>query len=174
MKKSAVFLSLLIIAANAFAQNKLKSIWFDDLPIQTFSEGIRPVSAKSNYSHNTMSMNGVAYEHGLGAQSPCVLVFLLNKKATHFTALVGADDMGNKDIALKFYVVADQKVLFETKPMRIGDAPIKVDLNLTGVKQLGLLVTDTVGGVGNKKTYANWANASIEMMGDAMPEHTQN
>ena len=174
MKKSAVFLSLLIIAANAFAQNKLKSIWFDDLPIQTFSEGIRPVSAKSNYSHNTMSMNGVAYEHGLGAQSPCVLVFLLNKKATHFSALVGADDMGNKDIALKFYVVADQKVLFETKPMRIGDAPIKVDLNLTGVKQLGLLVTDTVGGVGNKKTYANWANASIEMMGDAMPEHTQN
>ncbi len=174
MKKSAVFLSLLIIAATAFAQNKSKLIWFDDLPIQTFSEGIRPESAKSNYSHNTMSMNGVAYEHGLGAQSPCVLVFLLNKKATHFSALVGADDMGNKDIALKFYVVADQKVLFETKPMRIGDAPIKVDLDLTGVKQLGLLVTDTVGGVGNKKTYANWANASIEMMGDAMPEHTQN
>jgi alpha-galactosidase len=174
MKKSAIFLSLLIIAATAFAQHQSKLIWFDDLPIQTFSEGIRPVSAKSNYSHNTMSMNGVAYEHGLGAQSPFVLVFLLNKKATHFSALVGADDMGNKDIALKFYVVADQKVLFETKPMRIGDAPIKVDLDVTGVKQLGLLVTDTVGGVGNKKTYANWANASIEMMGDAMPEHTQN
>jgi len=174
MKKSCIFLYLLIITSNAFAQHQSKLIWFDDLPIQTFSEGIRPVSAKSNYSHNTMSMNGVAYEHGLGAQSPCVLVFLLNKKATHFSALVGADDMGNKDIALKFFVVADQKVLFETKPMHIGDAPIKVDLNLTGVKQLGLLVTDTVGGVGNKKTYANWANASIEMMGDAMPEHTQN
>jgi len=174
MKKICFFLYLLIITSNAFAQHQSKLIWFDDLPIQTFSEGIRPVSAKSNYSHNTMSMNGVAYEHGLGAQSPCVLVFLLNKKATHFSALVGADDMGNKDIALKFFVVADQKVLFETKPMHIGDAPIKVDLNLTGVKQLGLLVTDTVGGVGNKKTYANWANASIEMMGDAMPEHTQN
>ena len=165
---------LLIIAANAFAQHQSKLIWFDDLPIQTFSEGIRPVSAKSNYSHNVMSMNGVVYQRGVGAQSPCVLVFLLNKKATRFSALVGADDMGNKDIALKFFVVADQKVLFETKPMHIGDAPIKVDLDVTGVKQLGLLVTDTVGGVGNKKTYANWANASIEMMGDAMPEHTQN
>jgi alpha-galactosidase len=174
MKKSIVFLFLLIIAANAFAQHQSKLIWFDDLPIQTFSEGIRPVSAKSNYSHNVMSMNGVVYQRGVGAQSPCVLVFLLNKKATHFSALVGADDMGNKDIALKFFVVADQKVLFETKPMHIGDAPIKVDLDVTGVKQLGLLVTDTVGGVGNKKTYANWANASIEMMGDAMPEHTQN
>ena len=144
MKKSCFFISLIIITATAFAQNKSKLIWFDDLPIQTFSEGIRPVSAKSNYSHNTMSMNGVVYQRGLGAQSPCVLVFLLNKKATHFSALVGADDMGNKDIALKFYVVADQKVLFETKPMRIGDAPIKVELDLTGVKQLGLLVTDTV------------------------------
>jgi alpha-galactosidase len=25
-------------------------LWLDDLPIQTYSEGIRPVAAKTNYS----------------------------------------------------------------------------------------------------------------------------
>ena len=149
-------------------------IWFDDLQIQTFSEGIRPVSAKSNYSHDSMRIKGVHYKRGIGAQSPCVLVFALHKKAKHFSALVGSDDLGNKDIPVTFYVVGDKKVLFESKEMRIGDAPIQVDIDLTGIEQLGLLVTDKVGGVGNKRTYANWANASIEMIGNHLPEHPIN
>ena len=163
-----------LIAQNNLSQTNTKLIWFDDLQIQTFSEGIRPVSAKSNYSHDSMCIKGVHYKRGIGAQSPCVLVFALNKNAKRFSALVGSDDLGNKEIPVTFYVVGDKKVLFESKEMRIGDAPIKVDIDLTGIEQLGLLVTDKVGGVGNKRTYANWANAAIVMIGDHLPEHPIN
>ena len=62
-------------AQNNLSQTNTKLIWFDDLQIQTFSEGIRPVSAKSNYSHDSMRIKGVHYKRGIGAQSPCVLVF---------------------------------------------------------------------------------------------------
>ena len=155
------------------AQNT-QTVWLDDLPIQTFSEGMRPVSAKTNYSHDTMRIKGVKYFRGVGAQSPCVLAFLLNGHAKRFTALVGADDLGNKDIPLSFFVVADKKVLFESKEMKIGDPAVKVDIDLTGIQRLGILITDHVGGVTNKKTYGNWADAKLEMIDNNNPDYIPN
>lgn len=165
-----LFVSLSIVVS----AQKTNTVWLDDLLIQTYSEGIRPVQAKSNYQHDTLRMNGVRYARGIGAQSPCVLAFLLDKHATHFSALIGADDMGNKDIPLTFAVVGDGKVLFESKEMSIGDTPIPIDIDLKGIKQLGLLVTDKIGGVGNKRTYCNWVNAKLEMIDKHKPEHVQN
>lgn len=165
------FLYLLLITQLAHAQ-KLRTVWLDDLPIQTYSEGLRPVIAKKSYGKDTLRINGVPYQRGIGAQSPCVLSFLLSKKATRFRALVGHDDQGNKNIALRFFVVADGKVLFESGRMPFGSAPIPVDINLNGVERLGLLVTDSVGGVANKRTYCNWVDARLEMQG--LPEHFPN
>jgi alpha-galactosidase len=170
MKKKSVLivLSVLLIIFGACKQ-KSHTVWLDDLPIQSFSEGIRPVITKAGYSKDSIRLNGKAYSRGLGAITPCVLAFSLEGNGKHFTAEIGADDMGNKDIPLKFYVVCDRKVLFESREMGIGDPPVKVDVDLTGIQQLGLLVTDPVGGIGNKKTYVNWADAKIEMIGAEMP-----
>ena len=159
---------LLCLSLTTSAQS-IKAVWLDDLAIQTYSEGIRPVQAKKNYSNDTLRINGKKYDRGLGAQSPCVLAFSLNQKAKRFSALIGVDDLGNKDIPLTFYVLGDGKVLFESNSMKIGDNPVKVDVSLTGIKQLGLLVTDKVGGINNKRTYCNWINAQIDMIGDNMP-----
>jgi alpha-galactosidase len=172
-KQLVLIVSVLLIIIGACKQ-KSHTVWLDDLPIQTFSEGIRPVITKAGYSKDSIRLNGKAYSRGLGAITPGVLAFSLEGQAKHFSAEVGADDLGNKDIPLKFYVVGDRKVLFESREMRIGDPSVKVDVDLTGIKQLGLLVTDPVGGIGNKKTYANWAAAKIEMTGAAMPGYVTN
>ena len=172
-KMPKLFLILFLFSSIGVFAQKTNTVWLDELPIQTFSEGIRPVQAKRNYSGDTLRINGVKYARGLGAQSPCVLAFDLGKKATRFSALIAADDLGNKDIPLTFYVMGDGKVLFESKAMSIGDAPVPVDVDLTGITQLGLLVTDKVGGIGNKRTYCNWVNAQVVMMGNAVPEHMQ-
>ncbi len=141
------------------------TIWLDDLPIQNFSEGIRPIQAKINYGKDTIRVKGDPYYRGVGAQSVSVITFNLDKQAKNFSAMVGVDDQANKTIPVKFYVLGDQKVLFESNEMQIGDAPVKVEVDLTGIKQMGLLITDQVGGVGNKRTYANWLNAKLEMIG---------
>lgn len=164
---------LIIISLTASAQST-RVVWLDDMLIQTYSEGLRPVEAKKNYSGNTLSINGKNFDRGLGAQSPCILAFLLNAQATHFSALIGADDLGNKDIPLTFYVLGDGKVLFESKEMKIGDEPVSINVDLKGIRQLGLLVTDKVGGVNNKRTYCNWVNAQVEMIGGNMPKHVIN
>jgi len=174
MKKQSILIifAILLIISGASAQNT-STVWLDDLPIQTFSEGIRPVIAKSSYGKGSIRLNGKPYSRGLGAITPCVLAFSLEGKAKYFSAEVGADDLGNKDIPLKFFVVGDKKVLFESGELRVGDAPVRINVDLTGIKQLGLLVTDPVGGVTNKKTYASWANAKIEMIGQAMPGYVR-
>ena len=171
---SGIITALLLMSpAFIFSQNTNK-VWLDDLPIQAFSNSIRPVQAKTNYSHDSILINGKFYKRGVGAQSVCILSFYINKNAKRFTALVGADDKGNKDIPIKFYVIGDRKILFESGEMNIGDSPKKVDVDLKGVKELGLLVTDSIGGIRNKRTYCDWADAQLEMIGNTLPRQIPN
>jgi len=167
------FAVVLTLSYSTKAQNT-KTLFFDDLPLQTYSEGIRPVSTKSNYWKNTIKINGVAYSRGFGAQSPAVLSFMLDGKAERFSAEVGVDDSSNTAIPLMFYVLADQKILFQSKPMNVGDPAVKIDVDLTGAKQLGLLITDTVGGLGNKRTNGNWANARMMVKEGFTPGYVPN
>ncbi|MBI2273606.1 MAG: NPCBM/NEW2 domain-containing protein [Bacteroidetes bacterium] len=174
MKKIySLFLTAGLCLSTIITAQTTHTVWLDDLPMQTFSEAIRPVSLKSNYGHDTMRMSGVRYQRGVGVQSISILVFDLDKKATQLSALVGLDDMGNKEIPLIFYVLGDKKILFQSPEMKMGDAPIKVEVDLTGIKQLGLLITDKIGGISNKRTYANWANAKLEMYAGHQPGHMQ-
>jgi len=89
-----VFAFVLTLSQSTVAQNT-KTVFFDDLPLQTYSEGIRPVSVKSNYWKNTIKINGVPYSRGFGAQSPAVLSFMLDGNAKKFIAEVGVDDSSN-------------------------------------------------------------------------------
>lgn len=163
----------LAITCTLFAQSTT-TLWLDDLPIQTFSEGLRPVEAKASYAKDTIRIRGQRFLRGIGGQSPMILAFYLNQKAARFTALIGPDDSGNQDIPLSFYVVADHKVLFEKLDMKHGDAPVSVDVDLRGVERFGLLVTDRIGGSNNKRTYANWANAKLEMLDGSKPGYIPN
>lgn len=139
------------------------TVWLDRLNIQSFSEGIRPVKSGTNYQGELMRMGGIEFKRGIGLQSVSVIPLQLNRKGIRFHAVAGADEMGNKDIPIRFYVLGDGKLLFEGKPMRVGDAPETIDLDIRGIDQLGLLVKDDVGGVNNKRTYGNWAEASLIM-----------
>jgi alpha-galactosidase len=164
----------LIITYTSFAQ-QIKTVWLDELDVMSYSSGIRPVAVNGSYAKETpLRINGKMYKRGISGISISILSFKLNKNAKHFSALVGPDDAGNKEIGLRFYVIGDKKILFETGAMKIGDQPIPVEIDLTGITQLGLLVTDSVGGVNNKRTYCDWVDAKFEMIGNAKPEHVEN
>jgi len=162
---------LLCVTLAAGAQ---RVTWLDELPLQLFSEGLRPVKAGRNYSGDTMRIAGVRHLRGLGLQSVAVLPFQLDQRGLRFQALVGADDKGNSEIPVRFLVLGDRKVLFESGPLRLGAASVPVDIDIRGLRRLGLLVLDDVGGVYNKRTYANWVDARITMSGDAEPQPVPN
>lgn len=167
---SRLFILLFLLFLAGSCSQPTSTVWVDDLDVVAFSEGIRPVKAKANYLKDTIRIGGVKYERGFGSITTAVFPFLLNGNALRFMAEVGSDDQANKDVPVKFFVVGDEKVLFESGEMRPGDPARKVDVNLEGVQRLGLLVTDDIGGLKNKRTYCNWANARFEMVADSLPK----
>ena len=166
---SLVVIGLCFNAA-VFAQ-KTNTVWLDDLVIKSFSEGIPSVSAKLNAGNDSMRMKGVSFKRGVGVNSTSVLSFYLDGHATEFSAVVGVDDKGMKDLPHRFYVIGDRKILFESGDMKLGDEPKQVKVNLNGIKRLGLLVT-----VDARVTmdYTNWADAQIVMKDDFKPQNTPN
>jgi alpha-galactosidase len=149
-------------------------VWLDDLSMQSFSEGIRPVKERRNYQNDSMRIAGRYFDRGVGLQSVSVIPLQLDGRGIRFRALIGADDMGNKSLPVHFYVLGDGKILYQSGPMLVGDAARPVDVDIRDVKRLGLLVIDTVGGISNKRTYANWAEARIDMTDGLPPRHIPN
>jgi alpha-galactosidase len=150
------------------------TVWLDELEIEEFSDDIRPVKPGTNYLRKPISIGGQTFERGIGVITISALPLMLNGQASRFTAAVGPDDEANPDLPVRFYVVGDGQVLFDSGGMKAGDAPKPVDVNLKGIQQLGLLVTDSIGGVTNKKTYSNWADAKLVMHKGFIPQPRPN
>jgi alpha-galactosidase len=149
-------------------------VWLDSLSMQSFSEGIRPVKERRNYQNDSMRIAGRYFDRGVGLQSVSVIPLQLDGRGLRFRSMVGADDMGNPSLPVQFFVLGDGKVLWQSAPMRVGDPARSVDIDLRGVKRMGLLVIDTVGGISNKRTYANWAEARLDMTDGKPPRHIPN
>ncbi len=171
MKNFVCGIALGILFTFTACQQK-NTVWLDDLKIRTYSDGIPSVAAKTTAAGDTMQIAGNQYFRGVGVQTISALSFQLNGEALNFTAEVGVDDTGNPEIPVQFYVIGDRKILFESGEMHVGDAPKKVNVELKGIRRLGLLVTDNVEK--RSKTYCNWADAKLLMLNDKMPENIPN
>lgn len=151
---------------------KQRQVWLDELPVKSFSEGIPGILTKTNQGGDSMRMAGKTYTHGIGVASTSIISFLLEGKATSFSATVGVDDLGIKLVPHFFYVMGDGKVLFASGAMKLGDQPKSFIIDLKGVQRLGMLVM--VKDEGYTKVYSNWADAKISMLGDAKPKSIPN
>ena len=151
---------------------QLNHVWLDDLNIKSFSEGIPSVSAKTNAGGDSIKIKDIYFKRGVGVQSLSVLSFYLDEKAKHFTAKVGADDEANHEASFKFFVIGDRKILFSSNEMKVDDQPQNVDINLTGIKRLGLLVIVDKADV--HKAYSDWADAQFVMQGNNVPQQIPN
>ncbi|HWB92236.1 MAG TPA: GH92 family glycosyl hydrolase, partial [Puia sp.] len=148
-----------------------RAVWLDDLAIGTYSEDIRPISLRTSYkSADSLQIGGHRYGRGLGVQSLSAILLGLHGRASRLMAMAGADDGGNREIPLQFYVIGDGKILFASGDRRVGDPPVAVDVDLAGVQRLGLLVRDEVGGTANKRTNGDWTDVRLVMEQGYLPE----
>ena len=106
-------------------------IWLDELPVKSFSEGIPGILTKTNQGGDSIRMAGITYTHGIGVASTSIISFLLEGKATEFSATVGVDDLGNKMLPHFFYVLGDGKILFESGAMKLGNQPKSFTVDIT-------------------------------------------
>lgn len=171
MKRRLLLGLLFLVASDTIQAQKTNKIWLDDLDIPAFSDGIPGVSSKTCASGEPIQLGGVKYNRGLGISQIGLMVFQLDGNATQFSAIVGADDNANKATETNIFILGDRKILFESGPMKVGDLPKKVNINLIGVKRFGILVKTEAS---SQKFYSDIANAQFTMLENKLPQPITN
>ncbi len=123
-----------------------------------------------SYTNNKLSLDGKAYDKGIGTHAKALAVATIPKDATRFVSMVGIDDAARKDerSSVVFEVYGDVLEMGE-KPVLLAQSPVltakglgswnfNVELNAR-FKEVRLVVTD--GGNGIASDHADWVNAGF-------------
>jgi alpha-galactosidase len=132
------------------------------LDLNLMSQGWGAPHSNLSVGGNPLSIGGQKFALGLGTHAVSEFILDLGGQGLSFSATVGVDDeVGQGRGAVVFKVVGDSaKVLWQSALLHAGDAPVPVNVDLTGVNQVTLLV-DAPENVDSG--HADWADAKILM-----------
>jgi alpha-galactosidase len=161
LSKLAVATFLTLAAAVDYAHAE-KPYSIGSIDLTMVEQDIGRPRANHSTDNRTMSINGETFRRGLGTHAYSQVLFDLAGKGLKFEAKVGVDDeagSGNGDVIFK--VLGDKRVLWQSPEMHCGDAAQAASADLTGVKQLSLVVEPVKDIEG--KNDSDWANGTITM-----------
>jgi alpha-galactosidase len=168
---AACLLATLLLATPTHAQ-ETDTLWLDALDVKALSEGIPAVVARRNQRGDTLRIAGQPFTNGIGFAATAVMPLQLDAKALRLVARIGMDDASDTACRCRFLVIADKKVVFESPPTRTGQPAIPLDIDLRGVRRLGLLVLPGSGTA--QACYADWADARLTLQHGARPRPVPN
>lgn len=142
----------------------MKTVSLSALDLSPMRQGWGEPRANQAVTERPLSIAGQVYTNGVGTHARSVLWLELDGQVQRFAAMVGVDDHTSRDSAsVEFQIGADGRSVWRSGVMRRGQAARSVELDLTGVRQLLLLVTD--GGDDVSYDHANWAGATFAYTG---------
>ncbi len=98
-----------------------------------------PWRADQSLSGGPLRAGGQTFAKGLAVHARCVLSYELSEPFERLLASIGLDDTASGGNAV-FRVRGDGKALFDSGPVRAGDAAREIDVALAGVSRLELEV----------------------------------
>ncbi|PZU81977.1 MAG: alpha-galactosidase [Chryseobacterium sp.] len=138
------------------------TVWLDQLDLSVATQGHGKPGINTSVDGKPLTIAGEVFKRGFGTHAESSLLIKLNGKVKSFTAMVGLDDeMKGHEPAVEFEIYGDNKKLWSSGIMHLGDKAKPVSVSLEGVKQLELVVTD--GGNGPYYDHADWADAKFEI-----------
>lgn len=131
------------------------------VPVNAYGEVHRDASVGDGLGHvNPITLNGVVYPKGLGVHANSEVIYNLSGRYSSFISDVGVDDeMWADGGSVDFLVIADGTVIYDSGPMDSNSATQNINVNVDGVRELRLKVTDA--GNGDRSDHADWANARL-------------
>ncbi len=144
-------------------------IYVSDMTWSFSSNGYGPVERdRSNGENlggdgNVITLNGVTYGKGLGVHAAATVRVALGAACTLFTAVVGVDDEVGPNGSVVFQVLGDGTPRFTSSTLTGTMAGTPISVNVTGVNELTLLMTEGPGG--SNYDHGDWANAQVTCSG---------
>ncbi len=164
MNRTIYFLISILIALNLSAQEK--EVWLDELDLTTMTSGWGNPKKNLSVLGYTLQINKKKYPRGIGVHAESKYMLNLQGEAISLNGIVGIDDTGKDVSSVEFYILGDQKILWQSGLMKKGQLR-EIAVDLKGIELLALYVTD--GGDGYFRDYANFVNTRIITNGDITP-----
>ena len=167
--KTPLLCCLGLLAAALPHPARAESVWLSSLDLSHVETGGHhvPMADKSR-DGKPLTLGGKTYERGIGMEARSQMVVQLDGRATRFHAVVGIDDevAAGATAEVEFRVMGDHRwLLWTSGPMKPGQAPKTIDLDLTGQQRVTLLASDL--GEWRDANHADWADTRIEFTGAA-------
>lgn len=164
MLKNTILLTAVTFLLSVNISKAQSVVWLDKLDLSVATQGNGKPGINTSVDGKKLTIAGEIFDRGFGTHAESSLLIKLNGKAQKFSALVGLDDeMKGHEPAVEFEIYGDNKKLWSSGIMHLGDKAKPVSVSLKGIKQLELVVTD--GGNGPYYDHANWVNAKFETNG---------
>jgi len=167
MAKHALFLFLgtLLLTAVCFAVQAPDTLWISRLDLSGIEQGWGNPRADISLEGKPLTINGRTWSCGLATHAASLFPIDLRGDALRFLAEVGVDDDVKQEApsSVVFVVRGDKRELWRSAVARAFQPAQRVDLNLTGIRQLELVVED--GGDGINWDHADWNDARIVYRG---------
>jgi hypothetical protein len=134
------------------------------LNIDRIRQGWGSPHANQSVDGKTLSIGGKKFERGIGTHAESICAISANGDVEEFSAYVGVDDEIQKGQgSVEFFVIGDDKLLWQSGVMRSGDPAKYVKTATKGVKNLVFKVGDAGDGI--VCDHADWANAKMSITG---------
>ncbi len=138
-------------------------VYLSDLNWTSATIGFGSIQKDKSVDGNPVRLDGVTYAKGIGTHAVSTILYNLEGGYTHFSAKVGMNDevdgAGCGSVAFEVYLDGSDAPAFSSGRMTAVSATQLADLDVTGVNELKLVVTD--GGDGNCGDHADWADARL-------------
>ncbi len=118
-----------------------------------------PYKTDRNVTGGQLRCGGRLYLKGIGVHSAARLSYKLDRPWRRFQAEIGIDDSTGGRGSVGFRVFVDGALKYSSPPIRGGMPPQAVSIDLSGAKQLDLVVD--YGEAGNVMDHADWLNARL-------------
>lgn len=163
LKNKIVAFAITLACSGAFYKAQ-STVWLDKLDLSVATQGHGKPGINISVDGKPLTIAGEVFKRGFGTHAESSLLIKLNGKAKKFSALIGIDDeIKGQSPAVEFEVYGDNKKLWSSGTMHLGDKAKPVSVDLKGVNRLELVVTD--GGNGPYYDHADWVEAKFETTG---------
>ena len=135
------------------------ALWLDTLDLSHVDQDWASAQARRSVDGNPLTLNGQVFAHGVGTHAESQIVIELDGAARSFHAAVGVDDESPEYGSVVFVALRDQEEVLRTGVLKSGDPPETVVVDLTGARQLTLLIEDAGDSI--NYDHADWAGALL-------------
>jgi hypothetical protein len=136
---------------------KINGVYLDTIEPGSVKQGWGEFKKNRSVWDKDLMIGGQHFRRGLGTHANSEIVYSLDGKYRAFQAWAGPDMATNGSMG--FAVFVDGQKRWESGKMVRGDSPKRVEVNLSGTKELRLVVDD--GGDNVMGDHADWANARL-------------